>query len=76
VNTGHGVLQAGLSADSGNGLALLCNSSTGLLTLGSLAGRCLVASLDAPQDPHDPFSGANNYGQSQSLRAEQLHSWG
>jgi hypothetical protein len=70
INTGHGVLQAGLSADSGNGLALLCNSSTGLLTLGSLSGRCLVASLDVPQDPHDPFSGANNYGQSQSLRAE------
>jgi len=39
VNTGHGVLQAGLSADSGNGLALLCNSNTGLLTLNSALGR-------------------------------------
>jgi len=69
-NTGHGLLQAGLSADSGNGMALLCNSSTGLLTLGSLAGRCLVTSLDGPQDPHNPFAGPNNGLQSQSLRAE------
>ena len=68
-NTGHGVLQAGLTADSGNGLALLCNSSTGLLTLGSLAGRCLVTSLDVPQDPHNPFAGPNSLP-SQSLRAE------
>lgn len=69
-NTGHGILQAGLTADSGNGLALLCNSNSGLLTLGSLAGRCLVASLDAAHDQSDPFARANNYDQSQSLRAE------
>ncbi len=70
VNTNHGVLQAGFTADSSTGLALLCNSNTGLVTLGSLAGRCLVTSLDASQNPHDPFGHPNNYGQAQSLRAE------
>jgi hypothetical protein len=70
VNTDHGVLQAGFSADSSNGLALLCNTKTGLLTLGSLVGRCLVTQLDASQNPHDPFAHPNNYGQAQSLRAE------
>ncbi len=64
VNTGHGTLQAGLSADSGSGLALLCNSRTGLVTLGSLADRCLLASLDATA-PRDPF-----LRPAQSLRAE------
>lgn len=47
VNTGHGFLQGDVSFEKGNGLALLCNSTTGLVTLGSLAGRCLVTSLDA-----------------------------
>ena len=75
VNTDHGVLQAGFSADSSNGLALLCNTKTGLLTLGSLVGRCLVTQLDAApqyssQPSHDPFAHSNNYGQAQSLRAE------
>ena len=66
VNTGHGTLQAGFSADNGNGLALLCNSRTGLITLGSLADRCLLASLDATtQASHDPF-----LRPAQSLRAE------
>ena len=66
VNTGHGTLQAGLSLDSGSGLALLCNSRTGLATLGSLADRCLLASLDAQtQSNRDPFMRPV-----QSLRAE------
>ena len=65
-NTGHGVLQGSVTADSGNGLALLCNSSSGLVTLGSLAGRCLVTSLDTP----DPFGHSTSRPQSQSLRAE------
>ncbi len=69
LNTGHGLLQADFSADNGNGLALLCNSNTGLVTLGSLAGRCLLTALDAPQNPSDPFA-HNNSGQSQVLRAE------
>jgi ABC-type cobalt transport system substrate-binding protein len=66
VNTGHGLLQANVSAEGGNGLALLCNSSTGLVTLGSLAGRCLVTSLDTP----DPFGRPVSHPQSQSVRAE------
>jgi len=70
VNTGHGLLQADFSADNGNGLALLCNSNTGLVTLGSLAGQCLLTALDASQNPNDPFAPANNFGQSQALRAE------
>ena len=70
VNTGHGLLQADFSADNGNGLALLCNSNTGLVTLGSLAGRCLLTALDASQNPNDPFAPANSFGQSQTLRAE------
>jgi hypothetical protein len=70
VNTGHGLLQADFSVDNGNGLALLCNSNTGLVTLGSLAGRCLLTALDVSQNPNDPFARANNFGQSQTLRAE------
>jgi len=70
VNTGHGLLQADFSADNGNGLALLCNSNSGLVTLGSLAGRCLLTALDPSQNPNDPFARTNNFGQSQSLRAE------
>jgi len=70
VNTGHGLLQADFSVDNGNGLALLCNSNTGLVTLGSLAGRCLLTALDVSQNPNDPFASPNNFGQSQTLRAE------
>jgi hypothetical protein len=70
LNTGHGLLQADFSAESGNGLALLCNSNTGLVTLGSLAGRCLLTALDASQNPNDPFARTNNFEQSQTLRAE------
>ncbi len=56
VKTGAGVFQAGIGADSSSGMALLCNASTGLMTLGSLADRCLLASLDAtPQDASNPF---------------------
>jgi hypothetical protein len=69
VNTGHGLLRAGMTAEAGNGLALLCNSSSGLMTLGSLAGQCLVTSLDTP-DPRDPFGRSNSQPQSQALRAE------
>ncbi len=58
VNTGHGILQGNVNFEKGNGLALLCNSSTGLVTLGSLAGRCLVTSLDAPGNPGNPFQSA------------------
>ncbi len=75
MNTRHGALQADISADSGNGMALLCNSNTGLVTLGSLAGRCLLTALDSPslsssQQAHDPFARPNQSGQSESLRAE------
>ncbi len=67
VNTGHGLLQGSLSVDNGSGLALLCNSRTGLATLGSLADRCLLASLDAQTQskPDSPF-----VHMAQSLRAE------
>ncbi|MBS0464543.1 MAG: hypothetical protein JSS03_06080 [Proteobacteria bacterium] len=51
VNTGHGFVQGDVSFEKGNGLALLCNSTTGLVTLGSLAGRCLVTSLDEGNNP-------------------------
>lgn len=64
--TGQGTLQAGISADNSNGMALLCNSKSGLMTLVSLEGRCLVASLDgSPQNSHDPFTRP-----AQALRAE------
>jgi hypothetical protein len=64
--TSQGTLQAGISADNSNGMALLCNSKSGLMTLVSLEGRCLVASLDASsQNSHDPFMHP-----AQSLRAE------
>lgn len=65
-STGHGSLQAGISADSSNGLALLCNARNGLTTLDSLHDKCLLASLDAsPQAAHDPF-----IRPAQTLRAE------
>ncbi len=55
IKTGAGVFQAGLGTDSSSGMALLCNARNGLMTLGSLADRCLLASLDAPsQDPLNP----------------------
>lgn len=69
-NTGHGTLQAGLSFDSGNSLALLCNAKNGVATLDSLIGRCLVASMDASQNARDPFGRPDASGQSQSVRAE------
>jgi hypothetical protein len=67
LSTGHGTLQAGLGLDGGSGgLALLCNSQTGLATLGSLADRCLLASLDAQARSNpDPFQRPAS-----SLRAE------
>lgn len=58
---GANTLQAGISVDNSNGLALLCDARNGLMTLDSLAGRCLQASLDSTlqnsssQNPHDPF---------------------
>lgn len=68
VNTGHGLFQTDISADGGNSLALLCNSNTGLMTLGSLAGRCFVTSLDTPQNQGNPF--ASGVGVNQAVRAE------
>ena len=66
INTGRGSLQAGLSLDSGSGLALLCNSNSGLATLGALADRCLLASLDSQaQGNRDPFQRP-----AESVRAE------
>jgi hypothetical protein len=67
VNTGHGLLQAGLSVDNSGGLALLCNSRTGLATLGSLADRCLLASLDEQTQSKRDSSFVH---MAQSLRAE------
>jgi len=69
VNTGHGTLQTDVSVDGGNGLALLCNSNSGLVTLGSLAGRCLVTSLDSSGNPSNPFQSLGTKS-SQSMRAE------
>jgi hypothetical protein len=69
LNTGHGFLQTNISADAGSSLALLCNSNTGLVTLGSLAGRCLVTSLNTVPNPGDSFSRSNDAGQNQVLRA-------
>jgi hypothetical protein len=69
LNTGHGFLQTSVSADAGSSLALLCNSNTGLVTLGSLAGRCLVTSLNTSPNPTDPFSHSNDAVQNQVLRA-------
>lgn len=69
VNTAHGTFQTDISADGGNSLALLCNSNTGLVTLGSLAGRCFVTSLDTPQGQGaNPF--AAGAGANQAVRAE------
>lgn len=68
MNTGHGTLQADVSVEGAGNLALLCNSNSGLDTLGSLAGRCLVTSLDTPGSTASPFSSRGASGQ--SLRAE------
>lgn len=67
VNTGHGLFQADVTAEGASNLALLCNSTSGLVTLGSLAGRCLVTSLDSPGNSGNPFSAGNS---GQALRAE------
>lgn len=67
VNTGRGLFQADVTAEGGSNLALLCNSTSGLVTLGSLAGRCLVTSLDTPGNAGNPFVAGNN---AQSFRAE------
>ncbi|MEO7478630.1 MAG: hypothetical protein ABIT64_05275 [Lysobacteraceae bacterium] len=72
-DTGHGTLQAGMSFDNSNSMALLCNAKNGLSTLDSLIGRCLLTSLDTPStnaQQLDPFSRQNNAGESQSVRAE------
>lgn len=67
--TGLGTFQAGVSVDSSNGLALLCDAKNGLTTLDSLAGRCLQASLDVSPNARDPFlPSALPVGQ--SVRAE------
>ncbi|MBS0195055.1 MAG: hypothetical protein JSR34_12535 [Proteobacteria bacterium] len=67
VNTGHGSLQTDVAFEGAGNLALLCNSNSGLVTLGSLAGRCLVTSLDTPGSTGSPFS---THGAGQSVRAE------
>ena len=72
-DTNHGTLQAGLSFDTGNSLALLCNAKNGLSTLDSLIGRCLLTSLDGsrPETQQlDPFARQNSNDGSQSVRAE------